>query len=95
MVTGMPRKAGKDDWFDPAVPLLASAEFLRSTALQTSCSENRADPVELEQANVFSAMVGIFGTKALDSVSNGEKTGQRPWAIQLHYDPGGWYIVWR
>lgn len=29
--------------------------------------------VYLEQANVFSAIVGIFGTKALDSVSNYEK----------------------
>lgn len=26
-----------------------------------------------EQANVFSAVVGIFGTKALDSFSNWEK----------------------
>lgn len=34
-----------------------------------------ADLVELyfEQANIFSAVVGIFGTKALDSVSNYEK----------------------
>jgi hypothetical protein len=34
-----------------------------------------ADLVELyfEQANVFSAVVGIYGTKALDSVSNYEK----------------------
>jgi hypothetical protein len=29
--------------------------------------------VYLEQANVFSALVGIFGTRALDSVSNYEK----------------------
>ena len=29
--------------------------------------------VYLEQANVFSALVGIFGTKALDQVSNYEK----------------------
>jgi hypothetical protein len=29
--------------------------------------------IYLEQANVFSAIVGIFGTKALDSVSNYEK----------------------
>jgi hypothetical protein len=34
-----------------------------------------ADLVEIycEQANVFSAIVGIFGTKALDSVSSYEK----------------------
>ena len=34
-----------------------------------------ADLAEIyfEQANVFSALVGIFGTKALDSVSNYEK----------------------
>src|SRR6266481_9571594 len=34
-----------------------------------------ADLVDLyyEQANVFSAVVGIYGTKALDSVSNYEK----------------------
>ena len=37
--------------------------------------EQLADLVEIyyEQANVFSAIVGIFGTKALDSVSNYEK----------------------
>jgi hypothetical protein len=29
--------------------------------------------IYIEQANVFSAVVGIFGTKALDSVSNYEK----------------------
>ena len=29
--------------------------------------------IYLEQANVFSAIVGIFGTKALDAVSNYEK----------------------
>lgn len=35
-----------------------------------------ADLAEIyfEQANVFSALVGIFGTKALDSVSNYEKS---------------------
>src|SRR5260221_6443579 len=29
--------------------------------------------IYVEQANVFSAIVGIFGTKALDAVSNFEK----------------------
>lgn len=74
----------------------------------------------------LSAIVGIFGTKALDAVSNYEKhrhadTAQqrfpdlcrrgcntsdprncleskgskRPWAIQLHYDHPGWYVIWR
>lgn len=33
----------------------------------------RSLEVYYEQANVFSAIVGIFGTKALDSVSNYEK----------------------
>ncbi len=42
------------------------------------------DLVELyeEQANVFSAVVGIFGTKALDSVSNYEKHRHRDTAQQ-------------
>ena len=52
----------------------------RASAIQRAidCAEEKlADDgfVELyaEQANVFSAVVGIFGTKALDSVSNYEK----------------------
>ena len=80
-----------------------------------------------EQSNVFSAIVGIMGTKALDAVSNYEKHrhvdiaqqrfpdlrrrgagsspspresleskgSKRPWAIQSHYDPPGWYVIWR
>ena len=36
---------------------------------------NDRDSIDLhyEQVNVFSAIVGMFGTKALDSVSNCEK----------------------
>jgi hypothetical protein len=46
------------------------------------------DLVELyeEQANVFSAVVGIFGTKALDSVSNYEKHRHRHTAQQRFPD---------
>ncbi|MGQ0665272.1 MAG: hypothetical protein ACT4P2_17185 [Pseudomonadota bacterium] len=42
--------------------------------------------VYFEQANVFSALVGIYGTKALDSVSNYEKHRHRDTAQQRFPD---------
>jgi hypothetical protein len=66
--------ARKDD-FNPSVPLPPG---LDTTAIRRAIDyieRELADLVELyyEQANVFSALVGIYGTKALDSVSNYEK----------------------
>lgn len=82
--------------------------------------------VYFEQANVFSGLVGIFGVRALHSVSPYKKHKHpdvaqqrfpnlslggklepppehaleskdttRPWALQSHYNHGGWYIVCR
>ena len=66
--------ARKED-FHISVPLPPG---LRTVAVRKAIDymeEQLADLVEIyyEQANVFSAIVGIFGTKALDSVSNYEK----------------------
>src|SRR5436190_24187379 len=49
---------------DSAVPL--------PPGLETSAIRNAVE-LYIEQANVFSAVVGIFGAKALDSLSNYER----------------------
>ena len=65
----------RSDWFDSTVPLppgLTLAAIRRSVEYT---ERELAELVEIyyEQMNVFSAIVGIFGTKALDSVSSYEK----------------------
>ena len=65
----------QSDWFDSAVPLppgLTPAAIRRAIEY---IERELAELVEIyyEQMNVFSAIVGIFGTKALDSVSSYEK----------------------
>lgn len=64
----------KED-FDASVPLPAGLTIVAIRKAIDYIEKNLADLVEIyyEQANVFSAIVGIFGTKALDSVSNYEK----------------------
>lgn len=66
--------ARKDD-FDPSVSLPVGLEVSAIRRAIDYIERELADLVELyfEQANVFSALVGMFGTKALDSVSNYEK----------------------
>jgi hypothetical protein len=61
--------------FDPSVSLPPGLEISAIKRAVEYIERELADLVDLyfEQANVFSAMVGIFGTKALDSVSNFEK----------------------
>lgn len=63
--------------FNPAV---ARPPGLEMAAIQRSVDfieQHLADPdfidLYLEQANIFSAVVGMFGTKALDQLSNYEK----------------------
>jgi hypothetical protein len=63
--------ASKDD-FDVSVALPPGLDV---GAIRRAISYIERELVDLidiyeEQANVFSAVVGIFGTKALDSVSN-------------------------
>ena len=65
----------RSEWFDSSVampPGLSLAAIRRSIDY---IERELADLVEIyyEQMNVFSAIVGIFGTRALDSVSNYEK----------------------
>ena len=63
--------------FDPSVKLPAGLEVSAvGRAIEyIERALNDRDFIDLyfEQANVFSAIVGMFGTKALDSVSNYEK----------------------
>lgn len=66
--------AGMSD-FDPSVPLPPGLEIAAIRRATNYVEKELAELVEIyfEQANVFSAIVGIFGTKALDAVSNYEK----------------------
>ena len=65
----------RNDWFDSSVSLPPG---LTVGAIRRSIDYVERELSELveiyyEQMNVFSAIVGIFGTRALDSVSNYEK----------------------
>ena len=65
----------RGEWFDSSVPLPLG---LTVSAIRRAVDYIERELSELvdiyyEQMNVFSAIVGIFGTKALDSVSNYEK----------------------
>jgi hypothetical protein len=64
----------KDD-FDPRVPLPPGLDVAAIRRAVDYIERELAELVEIyhEQANVFSAIVGIFGTRALDSVSSYEK----------------------
>ncbi len=63
--------------FDSAVRLptgLDAAAIRRAIGyIETALNDRDFIDLYFEQANVFSAIVGMFGTKALDSVSNYEK----------------------
>lgn len=66
--------ARKSD-FDPSVPLPPGLEISAIRRAIDYMERELAELVEIyhEQANVFSAIVGIFGTRALHAVSNYEK----------------------
>lgn len=71
------RRGKKAAWFDETVPLPPGFGGVSAIGRAIDYMERQlADFVEIyyEQANVFSAIVGILGTKALDSVSNWEKS---------------------
>ena len=65
----------RPDDFDESVPLPAGLEIAAVRKAIVYAEKELHDLVEIyfEQANVFSAIVGIMGAKALDSVSNYEK----------------------
>ena len=67
--------ARRDD-FDSTVPLPPGLDVGAIRRAVDYMERELADLVDLyfEQANAFSAVVGIYGTKALDAVSNYEKT---------------------
>src|SRR5437870_10799622 len=66
--------ARRDD-FNPSVPLPPGLDITAIRRAIDYIERELADLVDLyyEQANVFSAIVGIFGTKALDTFSTYEK----------------------
>jgi hypothetical protein len=61
--------------FDPSVPLPLGLDIAAIRRAIEYIERELADFVELylEQANIFSALVGMFGTRALDQVSSFEK----------------------
>lgn len=65
----------RSDDFDPTVALPAGLELsaIRKAIRYIEVQLSELIDIYFEQANVFSAIVGIYGTKALDSVSNYEK----------------------
>ena len=69
----------RSDWFDRSVPLPPGLTIGSVRRAIDYIERELTELVDIyhEQMNVFSAIVGIFGTKALDSVSNYEKTSQR------------------
>ena len=62
----------------------------RYTVAPDDVAKNLADLIDVcyEQTNVFSALVGIFGTKALDALSNYEKYRHADTAQQRFPDLG-------
>ena len=65
----------RSEWFDSSVPLPPGLTVAAIRRAIEYIERELAELVEIyhEQMNVFSAIVGIFGTRALDSVSNYEK----------------------
>ena len=65
----------REDDFDPTVRLPPGLDIAAIRRAVDYIERALADLVEIyhEQANVFSAIVGIFGTRGLDSVSSYEK----------------------
>lgn len=61
--------------FDPSVPLPPGLDIASIRRAIDYIERELADLIDVyfEQANIFSALVGIYGTKALDSLSNYEK----------------------
>ena len=73
----MARKAD----FDPTVPLPPGLDIaaIRRAIEYLERELSALVDVYHEQANAFSGLVGIFGAKALDSVSNYEKHRRSQW----------------
>ena len=65
----------RSEWVDPSVSLPPGLSLGAIRRAVEYIERELAELVDIyyEQMNVFSAIVGIYGTKALDSVSNYEK----------------------
>lgn len=68
-------KKNRAAWFDDSVPLPKGFDLASVRRAIEFMERELSELAEIyyEQANVFSALVGIYGTKSLDSVSNWEK----------------------
>jgi len=79
--------ARKED-FVRTVPMPPGLEIVAIRKAIDYIEKGASDLVEIyfEQANVFSAIIGIFGTKALDAVSNYEKSKHSDTAQQRFPD---------
>lgn len=66
---------GRSEDFDPSVQLPPGLETGAIRRAVDYLERELAELIEIyyDQANIFSALVGIFGTRALDSFSNYEK----------------------
>ncbi|MGH9669876.1 MAG: hypothetical protein ACRD3A_07180 [Terriglobales bacterium] len=72
----MAKASRRDKWFNPAVALppgFGAASVIGRAIEYMERELGDLTEIYFEQANVFSALVGIYGTKALDSLSNWEK----------------------
>ena len=85
----MAKASRRDKWFNPAVALPPGFGAVSVIGRAIEYMERELGgltEIYFEQANVFSALVGIYGTKARDSLSNWEKnphsyTAQQPIAL--------------
>lgn len=75
-------------WYDRNVVLPPGLELGALRRAIDYCQRELADLVDIyfEQANIFSALVSIFGTRGLDAVSNYEKHRHRDYAQQRFPD---------
>lgn len=76
MVPMTPKRPSRDTWFSTEVELppgFGSTSVIKRAIEYMERELSDLCEIYFEQANVFSALVGIFGSKALDSFSNFEK----------------------
>jgi hypothetical protein len=86
--TAAGRRMVKSDDFDPSVPLPTGLDVSAIRRAIGYVEKELTDLVELyfEQANVFSGLVGMFGTKALSQYSQFEKNKHPDIAAQRFPD---------
>ena len=83
------------DWFNESVPLPSGLTISAISRSIDYVESELSDWVEIyfEQMNVFSALVGIMGTKALDSFSQFEKHRQLTRTTEISRFNPPWFKV--